>query len=423
MTTGALHKKLIIRLAMGWLILSVAIGSVVFILEVKKIDEFVVDLAVLESKSFTLGDEDWINSPDPEHRAILLAKSRQHIAMGHFIVVHLYGRDGRKILSVSQPGRESGEKSSPSRAPFKPDMVDYRTFYLEKLPAVQVSVPLLTRTGQTVGRFEGVYLTDLKTATVMKERIASSFVQTSVVVLITTMLLYPVIISLNRNLLKLNVDLSKANIGMLKVLGSAVAKRDHDTNSHNYRVTLYAVRLAESLGTNGDGIRQLMKGAFLHDLGKIGVSDAILLKPGKLSPDEFEIIKMHPRHGAEIISKYAWLGDAMDVVKHHHEKFNGSGYPSGLSGNDIPKAARIFAIADVFDALTSRRPYKEPLPLEQAIAIMHAESGVCCDPAMARSFGAIAPLAYREIAGADDQTLEKALDGLIKKYFPEGRRR
>jgi HD-GYP domain-containing protein (c-di-GMP phosphodiesterase class II) len=111
-----------------------------------------------------------------------------------------------------------------------------------------------------------------------------------------------------------------------------------------------------------------MKGACLHDLGKISISDTILLKPGKLSPEEYEIIKTHPRHGAEIIVKYAWLQDAMDVVKHHHEKFNGSGYPTGLSCDSIPRAARIFTIIDVFDALTSPRPYREPLLLDRAMA-------------------------------------------------------
>ncbi len=294
MNVRGVHRKLIARLAVGWFVLSAAIGVVVFILEIRKVDEFVVDLAFSESKSFTKDEEDRINNPDPEHRAILLAKSKEHIAMGHFIVVHLYGRDGRKILSVSQPGRELIEVLNPYPSTFKPDTADYRTFYLDGYPAVHVSVPLMQRAGEISGRFEGVYLTDPKTASAMKGRVASSLVQTSVVVLLATVLLYPVIISLNRNLLKSSVDLSRANIGMLKVLGSAVAKRDSDTNSHNYRVTLYAVSLAEAIGISSDEIRKLMKGAFLHDLGKIGVSDAILLKPGKLSPEEFEIIKTHP---------------------------------------------------------------------------------------------------------------------------------
>ena len=417
MTTGSIHKKLIARLAIGWLILSIAIGSVVLILELKNIDEFVVDLAVSESKSFTADKEDWINSPKPEHRAILLAKSREHIAMGHFIVVHLYGRDGRQILSVSKPGSEFREAMRSFQTAFKPDTVDYRTYYLKKLPAVHVSVPLIHQAGTIAGRFEGVYLTDPKTASAMKKRVVSSLVQTTFVALITTVLLYPVIISLNRNLLRLTLDLSKANIGMLKVLGSAVAKRDSGTNSHSYRVTLYAVRLAEALGMSGDGIRKLMKGAFLHDLGKIGVGDAVLLKPGKLSPEEFEIIKTHPRHGSEIIARYAWLQDALDVVKHHHEKINGTGYPSGLSGEAIPLAARIFTVADVFDALTSRRPYKGPMPLDQALSIIREESGVRFDPELVEVFCAIAPSVYQDLRDMDDGTLDKTLDRVIAKYF------
>ena len=117
-------------------------------------------------------------------------------------------------------------------------------------------------------------------------------------------------------------------------------------------------------------IRILIKGAFLHDVGKIGIRDNILLKPGRLDEEEFEEMKRHVNHGLDIISKSAWLNEASAVVGSHHEKYEGNGYPAGLKGEAIPVLARIFAIADVFDALTSHRPYKKPLSYEETIDIL-----------------------------------------------------
>lgn len=155
--------------------------------------------------------------------------------------------------------------------------------------------------------------------------------------------------------------LIEANVEMLEVLGSAIAKRDSDTSVHNYRVTLLALAVAEAHGLNRGQLQALVKGSFLHDVGKIAISDTILLKPGRLEPAEFETMKTHVLHGTDIVSRYAWLGDALDIVRHHHERIDGRGYPDGLSGDRIPVSARIFAIADVFDALTSVRPYKKAL--------------------------------------------------------------
>jgi len=173
---------------------------------------------------------------------------------------------------------------------------------------------------------------------------------------------------------------------MLKVLGSAIAKRDSDTNIHNYRVTLYSVRLGELLGISRAAMQGLIKGAFLHDVGKIAISDRILLKPGKSTDEEFAIMKTHVDHGEDIISGYAWLADAADVVRCHHEKFDGSGYPNRIAGKDIPLNARIFAITDVFDAVTSRRSYKEPVILDDALDIIRQARGNHLDPAIVALF-------------------------------------
>ncbi|MFA6310781.1 MAG: HD domain-containing protein, partial [Sterolibacterium sp.] len=125
-------------------------------------------------------------------------------------------------------------------------------------------------------------------------------------VLVTTLVLYPVIISLNRNVIKFTRDLLKGNIELMDVLGGAIAKRDSDTNIHNYRVSIYAVRLAEAVDLSKDKILNLIAGAFLHDVGKIGISDNILLKPAKLSEEEFSVMKTHVTLGVDILTKSNW---------------------------------------------------------------------------------------------------------------------
>lgn len=214
--------------------------------------------------------------------------------------------------------------------------------------------------------------------------------------------------------------LLEANIEMLEVLGSAIAKRDSDTNVHNYRVTLMAVGMGEAYGLPRDALQALVKGSFLHDVGKIGISDTILLKPGKLDRAEFETMKTHVNHGTDILGRYAWLRDAMDVVGHHHEKFDGTGYPSGLAGEAIPINARIFAIADVFDALTSARPYKAALSMEAAILTMQPDRGRHFDPALFDLFLDMASALYAEIGLAPPEALTATLQQRLRSYFFTG---
>jgi putative nucleotidyltransferase with HDIG domain len=249
-------------------------------------------------------------------------------------------------------------------------------------------------------------------------RVAWSIIQAVLAISCVIVILYPIIISLNRDLIKLSGNLATANIGILKVLGSAIAKRDSDTNAHNYRVTIYAIRLAETMCLSEEEMQALIKGAFLHDVGKIAISDAILLKPGKLTPEEFAVMQDHVRHGIDIIHSYEWLNDAEDVVANHHEKYDGSGYPANLKGREIPQNARIFAIADVFDALTSRRPYKEPFSYERSTTILQESSGAHFDPELINAFLRIAPQLYAQLNSNENEAeLNAMLDQLILHYF------
>jgi HD-GYP domain-containing protein (c-di-GMP phosphodiesterase class II) len=212
-------------------------------------------------------------------------------------------------------------------------------------------------------------------------------------------------------------QLLSANIGILEVLGSAVAKRDSDTNAHNYRVTIHAIHLGKALGLDNAALCSLIKGSFLHDVGKIGISDSILLKSGKLTDDEFTVMKTHVLHGSEIIKNYEWLNDAADVVMYHHEKFDGSGYPEGISGDKIPLNARIFALSDVFDAMTSKRPYKEPISADTSMEMMAAEAGKHFDPELFKVFREGAVEMYEMLASFNSTALTERLHALMRDYY------
>ena len=237
------------------------------------------------------------------------------------------------------------------------------------------------------------------------------------IVLLTALVLYPIIARLLQRITRYSEGLLSSNLETLQVLGSAIAKKDSDTDAHNYRVTLYSVRLAEAAGLDDAQIRSLIKGAFLHDVGKIGIRDDVLLKPGRLDEDEFNTMKTHVDHGLDIVARSRWLDDAADVVGHHHEKFDGSGYPAGRSGEAIPIGARIFAIADVFDALASQRPYKEPFSFEETMQILHEGRGSHFDPRLLDRFSDIAEGLYRRLAGRDDSGLRQEVDATIERYF------
>ena len=222
-----------------------------------------------------------------------------------------------------------------------------------------------------------------------------------------------------RRVVRLSEELLDANLEMLSVVGSAIAKRDADTDAHNYRVTIYSVRLAEAVGVGSKAMQSLIKGAFLHDVGKIGIPDHILLKPGNLDDSEFAEMQKHVAHGLDIVRRAAWLADAEEVVGCHHEKFDGGGYGSGLHAEDIPLNARIFAIADAFDALTSRRPYKEPLAFAAAMDILEKGRGTHFDPRLLDVFAAIARPLHDGFANRDDDHPREVLRGIVIRYFKQ----
>ncbi|KON47400.1 HD domain-containing phosphohydrolase [Mariprofundus ferrooxydans] len=169
-------------------------------------------------------------------------------------------------------------------------------------------------------------------------------------------------------------------------MAESVEKKSPWTAGHSRRVTGYAVLLAEALGWSGERLEELRIAGLLHDLGKIAVPGSILNKQGRLSEEEYNIIKRHPEDGAQILSKIRMLHPHVPIIRYHHEWFNGNGYPAGLRGDEIPIGARIMAVADAFDAMTADRPYRKGLVAEQAIMRLEEAAGTQFDPELVKVF-------------------------------------
>ncbi|RJR48844.1 MAG: HD-GYP domain-containing protein [Desulfobacteraceae bacterium] len=241
-------------------------------------------------------------------------------------------------------------------------------------------------------------------------------VVTTVTILSMALVLYPLILSAYKRLQRAGRDLLESNLNTVIALGNAVAKRDSDTDIHNFRVTYYSLRLAEHLNLPPGSMRSLAKGAFLHDVGKIGIRDQILLKTDRLTREEFAVMKTHVELGEEIIRDIPWLADCREVIRFHHEKYDGKGYPMGKAGEEIPLMARVFAVADVFDALTSVRPYKAAFSYVEAIEIMKKEARQY-DPLVFQRFLEVSEAIYSEtVRMSRDQIAEKLLVR-ISPYF------
>jgi HD-GYP domain-containing protein (c-di-GMP phosphodiesterase class II) len=192
--------------------------------------------------------------------------------------------------------------------------------------------------------------------------------------------------TLFENLQRSNSELSLAYDATIEGWSAALDLRDKETEGHTQRVTEMTVRLAKAMGFSKQELVHLRRGALLHDIGKMGMPDRILLKPDKLTEEEWEVMRKHPDYAYQLLEPISYLASALDIPRCHHEKWDGSGYPRGLKGFDIPLAARIFAVVDVYDALTSDRPYRSGWSHEKAIDYIREQSGSHFDPQMVDAF-------------------------------------
>lgn len=200
-----------------------------------------------------------------------------------------------------------------------------------------------------------------------------------------------------QQLIQRNKELEESHLEAVRSLGRAGEYRDNETGNHVIRMSMYCQEMALAAGWSQRNALALLHASPMHDVGKIGIPDNILLKPGGFQPDEWEIMKTHVAIGVEIIGKSTspLSRFAKSIAQHHHEKWDGSGYPQGMKGKDIPQEGRIAAICDVFDALTSARPYKEAWPVPEAVELINQQSGSHFDPELIPLFNQILPSVNR----------------------------
>jgi len=424
----AVHRSLVRRIAIGAVSLAAVLGGVTYFVIRDEVGVEVIALARRQVDRFSLQSGHLLDRPelpDPttlQEQLDLFAQTQPRHDWGEFVVVEI--RDLEHRLVAQRLGPEDlplaaavAAMRPPSRTRLSPGGFSFETLRVGGRPYILIHEPMRNLAGDQVGWLRAAFKLSEQTIHDLRVRLLRGILIVIAIVLLTALLLYPILMELVRRLTRFSANLLEANLDTLQVIGSAVAKRDNETQAHSARVTLTAVRMAEYLDLSRHEIQRLIKGALLHDVGKIAIHDEILLKPGRLTEAEFEVMKTHVTHGAEIVHGSAWLDGASNVVRYHHEKFDGSGYLAGLAGEQIPRLARIFALADVFDALTSKRPYKEAKSLEETMTILEASRGSHFDPQLLDAFEAISSEVYQEINGRHNEELNSLLAQTVGKYF------
>ena len=425
----SIQRSLARRITLAAVIVGTIFGGLAYFTERSRVAEVVGDRALVAARRFNMQAQSALDAPGEPQAAevqrqldlFLLPGTVAH-RTGSYVLASVYDRSGRELAGFAKETHpqieEVRSRMGAADHRFEDDRFGKPLFVtVDGIPHVHIAIPLTDFAGRRVAQLEGVFAVSDTGMAAMRWQVARAVGLAFLIVIVTALVIYPIILSLISRIGRMTLHLLDANLAMLRVLGGAVAKRDSDTDAHNYRVTIYSVRLAETLELSRNGVRALIKGAFIHDIGKIGIRDDVLLKPGKLDEAEFATMKTHVEHGIDLASSSAWLRDGVDVVSCHHEKFNGAGYPRQLAGEDIPEIARIFAICDVFDAVASRRPYKEPCTFEETMEVLDRGRGSHFDPRLLDAFSGIARSLYDEFAGVEGDHAKDVLQEMIQEYF------
>ena len=343
----------------------------------------------------------------------------QALAAAHYDMAQLYTPGG---LLLAEQFSAAG-RALEAELPRPPSARGYTQPWFERRwlpgrrPVLRVFIPLRGEDQALTGYFEGARLVpDWQQARLAADAWRVGLL-TALAVLLATAALYPVVLRLHAAKRHRLRELLESHVALMESLGRAIARRDSDSDLHNYRVALISATLAEAVGLHGTRMQELIVGSFLHDVGKIGIPDHILLKPGPLNEEETRMMRTHVNLGEAIVSGAGWLDGGRAVVAGHHERWDGAGYPRGLAGTDIPLVARVFAIADVFDTLCSHRPYKEPVPLAQALQQLQLEAGRQFDPHLVQVFCGLAHAVHHNVIDASEEQLHTLLEQAVRKHF------
>jgi len=412
---NAFNRRTARRIAAVSLVLAAVTSPLAWFVAQENAEQDSVALAMEETRRL-LGHSGVIDLSAPDAPASA-DKAAKMIAGGLFDIAEIYDGQGEKLAEELTPDGESVEALLPRHDRPRERMASYESLVLPNGQWVlRIFVPLLSSTGVS-GYFEGVRIVPEW----QREQMLSDALSVALIVGLASLLcgaaIYPVVVHLSADNERKARAVLESHVAMMEALGRAIAKRDSDTGAHNYRVAWIAAGIAERMGLAGQAMQSLIAGSFLHDVGKIGIPDAILLKPGRLDDAEMAVMRTHVALGEEIVSDIGWLAGAHEVGAGHHEKWDGSGYPRRLIGEAIPLAARIFAVVDVFDALCSKRPYKEPLPLDKVLGILEEGRGTHFDPAVLDVFLPQAREVYAQLAGCDEAACRALLEERIRAHF------
>ncbi len=420
MAMNAFNRKTATRIAAVSLLLAAVASPLAWFVARENAEQGTVALAIEESQRL-IRHFDAMAQTSPE-AAQHAANAAQAITGGLFDIAEIYDSAGRKLAEHTTPDGHALEKLLPSHGRPAYAEASYESVRTSDGHwALRVFVPLrpggTSAASQVTGYFEGVRIVPpWQRAQIWSDALTAAMLA-GLAALLCGLAIYPVVVHLSADNERKAREVLDSHVSMMEALGRAIARRDSDTGAHNYRVAWIASRIAERLGLAGREMQALIAGSFLHDIGKIGVPDAILLKPGKLDAAEIAIMRTHVEQGERIVGGIGWLEDASAVVSGHHEKWDGSGYPRGLRGAEIPLSARIFAVADVFDALCSRRPYKEPMDLEVAVALMQRDTSSHSDPCVMHAFSDMAGELHAHLAGCDEEACRELLEESVRRHF------
>ena len=414
------HKRTALRIAAVSILLASIAGPASWLIARNRAEGSMVALSIEESHRLMHRNRAIdLTGPKASERA---AEASRTIVGGLFDIAEIYDRSGQRLAkSLTAEGKDVESVLPANSAP------NYIVTSFESLTlphdrwVLRVFVPLRESPGATTGPITG-YFDGVRVMPIWQRR--QIFVTSLSVALMAGMasllcgaVLYPVVVRLSDDNERKAHEVLDSHLSMMEALGRAIAKRDSETGAHNYRVAWIASRIAERMGLSGRAMQSLIAGSFLHDVGKIGIPDSILLKEGKLDQAELDIMRTHVTQGEEIVAGTGWLDGARAVVSAHHEKWDGSGYPRQLAGEAIPLAARIFAVADVFDALCSKRPYKEPMGFEEVMAILEQSAGSHFDPAVMVIFRAMSREIFNRMRNCTESDARQLLEERVRQYF------
>ncbi len=415
-----IHALLIKRLTAVCLLTMLLVVSATCYLEYRRLEQVLIHYAAKEATLFVPLFLEQHNNHSAGEKVAATPEFYDSIAHTSFIDVRLSSPDGTVFFEKSRANAELVEQRFEGRSAHLDPGGEPTGSWLFADKRIYLKTVLPVRGLQDddiLGHLQALYRSSLEDTRAIGWRFLWSCLIGAGAVILCGLLMYPGLIFFHNRLIRSSSDLNLANNFLLTRLGTALAKSDVGVADHSQRVLIYGIRLAERHKLSRDKIRSFVQGVLLHDIGMLDIDVSLLLKQGPLDKKELSLVRDHVKNGVAQIKRYRWLKDGLHVVRCHHEKYDGSGYPAGLSHDKIPLEARIFAIVDAFDAITTQRPYRQPQELERALAILEQDSGSHFDPVLLAPFIEMAPQLHGIVSKLEGKALEKEVRGVLKKYL------